>query len=1172
MQNRVINLLNLLLLFLLLPGLVQAVETSPTRVRVGIYNNPPLVSLGPSGAPQGLFIDILEAIATQEHWELQYLHGSWSDQLTRLKAGRIDLLPAIAEDGERGQQFLFNDETVIVNWAQIFVPENSSIQSILDLDGRRIAVLSDDVYLTGEHGIESLCRSFAIDCRLIPYPTYDLVLKAVAQGRADAGLVNRLFGALEGPRFSSTIPSPILLMPADIRFALSRENANSEGLKAGIDRHLHLMKSDQFSVYHKRLRSLFETSPAERQPPAWPMELIFISLLSVLGLFILVQILKWRIHRQTRELTESEARYRSFFEGAAIALWEGDSSRILERLRLLINTGISDIEQYFDEHPEELESWVSLIGIDNANPATRHLLGVNSAEDLQRWLPHAFTPSAYRVLKRTLVAASRGERVFTDEMDLLSVDRRAVRVIISFPITQKIEESHRVPVFMLDVTHQRQTEKQLSQVIQGASLGFWDWNLATDEYIVNDRWIEMLGLERSVLRHRISDWTQRIHPDDEASTLSLIKAHIEQGTSYSLEFRMRHADDHWVWIQGSGSVVEYDPLSHRPTRASGTHQDISTRKHAEEALHTLMRTMVGITGEDFFQRAVRELCRWFDADGANIGELVNGNRIVALATLIDGKPLEDFQYPVKGTPCNQVVTQGACLYPQGVQDLFPRDEDLMVLNIEGYAGVPIIDLSGETIGIVWVVSRKVLRMEPDWKSVMEIIAARIGAEIERKRATEQLEHRATFDSLTDLPNRRLLIDRLTQAQARCRRHGHKGAVLYMDLDHFKSINDSLGHTVGDLLLIEAGQRLRNQIRDEDTASRLGGDEFVVLFSELSGERQVAAQQASQGARKIQLALSEPYAIGGNQLHITPSIGIVIFPMDDESADDILKYADTAMYRAKEEGRNTVRFFLPGMQQSAEAELRLQNDLRSAVAKRQLRIYFQPKVDGSGNILDAEALLRWAHPKEGTIEPEKFLHTAEESGQILEICNWVMTEALTLSKPWLAQHPWLRGISVNINSAHFHQAGFTERVERTLRETGSDPRHLTLEINEETLTSNLEETGMKIGYLRRLGVRFSIDRFGTGASSIALLRKFPLDELKLARAVVGRINSDPRDARLAQSIVTLAQQMEIDVVAVGIENESQFHFLQAHGCRQFQGYYFGRPQPADQFAAALKRNP
>ncbi|MEJ2592170.1 MAG: EAL domain-containing protein, partial [Candidatus Thiodiazotropha sp.] len=233
--------------------------------------------------------------------------------------------------------------------------------------------------------------------------------------------------------------------------------------------------------------------------------------------------------------------------------------------------------------------------------------------------------------------------------------------------------------------------------------------------------------------------------------------------------------------------------------------------------------------------------------------------------------------------------------------------------------------------------------------------------------------------------------------------------------------------------------------------------------------------------------------------------------------------------------------------------------------------FQPKVDSDGRIIDAEALLRWSHPRKGTLGPERFLPAAEESGQILEICNWVLQEALTLSLPWLAEHPRLHGISININSVHFHQAGFTQRVERTLQETGSDPRKLTLEIHEETLASNIEEAVAKIDYLRKLGVRFSIDRFGTDLASIALLRRFTLDEIKIARGFVARMITDPKDAKLVRTLLTMAQQMEIDVIAVGVENERQFHFLRDHGCREFQGFYFGRPQPADQFAATLQRN-
>ncbi|MCU7921894.1 MAG: EAL domain-containing protein, partial [Candidatus Thiodiazotropha sp. (ex Dulcina madagascariensis)] len=780
------------------------------------------------------------------------------------------------------------------------------------------------------------------------------------------------------------------------------------------------------------------------------------------------------------------------------------------------------------------------------------------------------TPEVCTAFKEFLVAVNDQQATFACEVPLLTADGRTILAIVSFPLSETMDAASHIPVSMLDVTHLRETERQLSLVIKGASLGFWDWNLATDELIVNDRWMEMLGLEPTDLMNHIDDWRGRLHPGDEERILPIVTKHIEDGTPYKVEFRMLHSDGHWIWIEGSGGAVEHDPLTQHPIRACGTHQEISERKRAAETLHTLMQSMVGITGEDFFEHVARELCRWFDADAANIGELVDNNRVRALATIVDNKIVEDFKYNLKGTPSNNVINQGARLYPQGIQDLFPGDEGLVVLNVQGYAGSPIRDLSGDVIGIVWVVSRKPLFMAPDWADVMDIIAARISAEIERMRAMDKLEHQATFDVLTELPNRRLLIDRLTQAQARCRRHHHNGAVLFMDLDHFKTINDSLGHNVGDLLLQQVAHRLLRQIRNEDTACRLGGDEFVVLFSELSGNHQLAAQQAQQGASKIQKALSQPYTINDNELHITPSIGIVIFPMDGENADDILKYADTAMYRAKDEGRNTIRFFLPGMQQAAEEQLRLQNDLRYALKNDQLLLYFQPQMDVDENLIGAEALLRWAHPQNGIVEPGIIIPVAEESGQILQISEWVLKQALTQGKQWMDGAVNLKRIAINISSVHFHQVGFADQIEQILQETSVNPSQLTLEIQEDTLVENFEEAAEKVLKLKKLGVRFSIDGFGIGYASIAYLRRLPLDELKIDRSFVRDITGDPKDAQLVQTIITMARLMEIEVVAIGVETEAQLQFLRDNGCKIFQGYYFSHPLPADQFEANLKK--
>jgi diguanylate cyclase (GGDEF)-like protein/PAS domain S-box-containing protein len=1158
-----------LILLVLIAQCRVASGAKAVTLRVGIFNNPPLVNTDRIGRPEGLFIDILEQVAKQEKWKLVYVVGTWSDLLYRISSGKIDVLPGIAINDIRAQRFLFSDQTILSNWGQIYVPDNSTIQAILDLDKKNIAVLRGDLFTSSEDGLLALCLAFKIDCHLTEYPTYEMVLRAVSKGYADAGLVSRLYGATSG-HFFDTAASPIILMPMDIRFALSRKFPQADFVKERLDYRLGIFKKDELSIYHQRLHSLFEHRKSHRDIPSWLYKLLFgIGLLLIILLFT-AQFLRWRIKVTTRELAATEAQYQGYFNGVAIALCEGDSSRALLKLDELLDSGVEDLRTHLDSHPGIVKDLFTQVRVINANPATMKMFGVKTLNELQQWLPKSLTPGAYDAFKEFLIAASENKSLFFCEIPLLTADEHMIRVLLNFPISNNAVDLQHIPITMLDVSHLRETEKQLSLVVKGASLGFWDWNLLTDELQVNERWMEILGLQTSDLFNHVNDWLNRLHPEDKKRILPTINDHIEEGKTYNVEYRMQHISGHWIWIEGSGGAVEYDPHTHKPTRACGTHQEITERKRTSETLHTLMQSMVGITGEDFFEHVARELCHWFEADGANIGELTKNTHIKSLATILDGKVIKDYHYPLKGTPYEKTIKQGPCLYPQGVQNMFPGHEDLIVLDAQGFAGSPIHDIHGNTIGIVWVVSRKPLFMSPEWEDVMDIIAARISAEIERMRAMDKLEYQATYDVLTELPNRRLLLDRLNQVQSTCRRHDRHGAVLFMDLDHFKTINDSLGHTAGDRLLQQVAERLKSQIRDEDTASRLGGDEFIVLFSELNSNPNIAAQQARQGARKIQKALSQPYTIEGNELHITPSMGVVIFPMNHENAEDILKYADTAMYRAKEGGRNTIRFFLPGMQEAIEQQLQLQTDLRHAFHNNELLLFYQPQVDCSGNLVCAEALLRWFHPHQGIVDPQTLITGAEESGLILPISEWIMIEALTQSKTWIENTEELNRIAINISTVHFHQVGFTDQIEQILQETGVDPQRLILEIHESALVENFEETYEKVLKLKKLGVRFSIDCFGIGYASIAYLRRLPVDQIKIDRSFIRDIASDPKDAQLVQALISMAKMMEIEVVAIGVEQESQLEFLREKGCQIFQGYYFCRPVSASQFQTYLQK--
>ncbi|MCO6413733.1 MAG: EAL domain-containing protein [Thiogranum sp.] len=438
---------------------------------------------------------------------------------------------------------------------------------------------------------------------------------------------------------------------------------------------------------------------------------------------------------------------------------------------------------------------------------------------------------------------------------------------------------------------------------------------------------------------------------------------------------------------------------------------------------------------------------------------------------------------------------------------------------------------------------------------------------EQHRAAELIEYQASFDALTDLPNRRLFLTQLQQALARSRRHSHLSAVLFFDLDNFKSINDSLGHSTGDALLCQVAQRIKNALREEDTVARLGGDEFVVLLPEVSGDREEAVSDVQTLADAMREELAAPYRVGSHELRVTPSIGIAIFPYGNESPEDILRQADTAMYRAKASGRNAVRFFLPSMQKAAEQRLQTTNELRHALAAGELRVHFQPQFDAARRLCGAEALVRWQHPQRGLILPGEFIAVAEESGLVLEMGDWVLHAALARIRDWQTAMPGkpVGRVAVNVSSLQFRQADFVHKVERALGDTGTEPTCLTLEMTESILLEDFEGTVGKIKALKQLGVRFSIDDFGTGYSSLSYLKRLPVDEIKIDRAFVRDVMEDANDAALVDTMLTMARHLGLGAVAEGVESEAVFRFLGERGCPVFQGYYFGMPCAAEDFA-------
>jgi diguanylate cyclase (GGDEF)-like protein/PAS domain S-box-containing protein len=439
----------------------------------------------------------------------------------------------------------------------------------------------------------------------------------------------------------------------------------------------------------------------------------------------------------------------------------------------------------------------------------------------------------------------------------------------------------------------------------------------------------------------------------------------------------------------------------------------------------------------------------------------------------------------------------------------------------------------------------------------------------RKASEEQIQSLAYYDPLTQLPNRRLLLNRLEKALAAALRYLHKGALLFVDLDNFKTLNDTLGHEQGDLLLKQVAQRLSHCVREGDTVARLGGDEFVVMLENLSEDSLVAATQAEAVGEKVLAALNQSYPLDSYEQHSTPSIGITLFGEQPEGIAEPLKRADLAMYQAKAAGKNMLRFFDPQMQAVVTARAALEVGLRDGLARGQFLLHYQAQVSGQGLITGAEALLRWPRPPFGLVPPGDFIPLAEDTGLILPLGLWVLETACHQLADWSGRSELAHlTLAVNVSARQVHQVDFVNQVLSVLARSGANPQRLKLELTEGVLVANVEEVIQKMTALKSAGVGFSLDDFGTGYSSLSYLKRLPLDQLKIDQGFVRDILLDPNDAAIARMVIVLAESLGLAVIAEGVETEAQRVFLAAQGCHAYQGYLFSRPLPLAGFEALV----
>jgi diguanylate cyclase (GGDEF)-like protein/PAS domain S-box-containing protein len=683
------------------------------------------------------------------------------------------------------------------------------------------------------------------------------------------------------------------------------------------------------------------------------------------------------------------------------------------------------------------------------------------------------------------------------------------------------------------VAENARLEARLQLALTAAGFGIWEYDHQTEQGEWSDSLSQLLGVDRGPTT--IADFLALSHPEDHPAIESCLIDSLTAGRDIALDgFRMRHQDGHWVWLEVRGRAIHRDDGG-KPLLTVGTMADISRRKEAEAELRLASVVFTGIS------------------DGVCItdptGRILLTNQSFANVT---------------GYEASETVGKNPRLLKSGVHGAaFYKDMWDVLLRLGNWQG----EITNR---------RKDGEVVTEWLSISAVRDASehlthyvgIFSDLsERKAAAERIQYLSSFDPLTDLPNRNLFADRLGQALLNARRYERKAAVILLDLDRFRFVNDTLGPPAGDAVLVEVARRLRLQVRDGDSVGRRSGDEFGCVMANLGHEHDVIAL-----AQRMLDAIVVPFDVAGQSLVITASIGISMAPRDGDAVDTLLKSADTALLRAKKAGRNGFCFYSSDMDADAARRLGLEAALREALPRNELSVVYQPQISlESGNMIGMEALLRWNNPRFGTVSPAEFIPIAEENGMILPIGEWVLRTACLQTRQWLDLGLASLRIAVNLSARQFRQPRLTDVVTKILAETGLAAGALELEITESAFIDDVDAAIAQCRAIKALGVKLSLDDFGTGYSSLAYISRFPFDKLKIDQGFVRDIIENPVNAAIATAAIVMARSLNLTVLAEGVETEAQASFLRGRRCDAMQGYLFSRPLPPADFEQLLTGN-
>lgn len=1144
---------------LMLGALALAWPAHAQTLRVGLYENEPKLFTSPHGEASGIFPDLLRAVAAQEGWTLQFVRCEWSDCLAQLERGELDLMPDVAQTDERLRRFAFHQTPALQSWSQLYRRPGLTVNTVLDVQGLRIAVLRDSVQ---ESTLRAMLSGFGIQAELVPVASFAQAFQTVADGRADLAAVNHFFGSYQSGWYGLVI-TPIMWNPSKL-FIAAPKGRHAAVLET-IDRRLRAWQADDRSPYFQALRRWIGPR-AEAVLPDWvPKALAGAASLGV-GLGVAVVWLRRRVRRAVADLEAAHHNLRATLQAIPDTLCEIDAEGRCTAVHAM-SPGAEAVLGL---------QWTGRFVQDLLPPDTALVLLGAVRQALEEGVSHGCvlavqTPTGPRWFE--LSVARKASDTGTPTALVLArniTDRRnaEVRVHHVSRLYAALGQANEAVIRAAHADRMIAGVCEAAVAVGGLALAWVGWIDRSTQTVRPQAWY---GPGREALRHLVLPlqaqdpsqpadpvanalqtgvpcWCQDYLADPPlAPWYAVAQAH---GWRSLAAIPLRRGDGvEGVLVLYAQAINAFDDQTQVLLLRMARALEYGLEKLArdEERRHLVVELRRSEQRYRRITESIRDVIWTLDPQTMRFTYVSP-----SVERLRGYTPQEVMAQPFDAALPPDVASELRVHVQRDLSDFRAgrlRPEDVVIREL------PQPRKDGSLVWTEVVVNY----VEDPLTGAVEIHGVTRDIS-ERKAAQARIEQLAHFDQLTGLPNRTQLNQLLEKHLALAQRNAHALAVVFVDLDHFKTINDSLGHEAGDQLLVQVAQRLLGVCRSSDIPSRMGGDEFVVILTETD------AAGATHFAQRLIEAMRAPVHVAHSEISVGLSIGVALFPDDGTEADVLLRKADGAMYQAKAAGRNDFRFFTPDLQARSDRLLALSTALARAVELEQMAVHYQPLVSlRSGRVIAAEALLRWHHPELGDVSPAEFVPVAENTGRILELGRWVLSTAARHASDWHMPGDELT-VAVNISAVQFRHRDFVETVRGVLQREGLPAQRLELELTESIPMGEPAAAAAILERLAELSVRVSIDDFGAGYSSLGYLKKLGFYKLKIDRSFVIDIGRDPDDEAIIRAIVQLAQTLGMQTLAEGVETWEQARFLAQAGCDHLQGWLVSPAVPADAFEA------